>query len=267
MPDPGALVAVHTVEQEKVNNDLSGSSAAGSGSLALLSPDWSKLRSVFALEVTRQTPDGPKTYMSTAILLTPTLGIAAAHSLESLSGAPVTQVTVVDDYVVRKSSRRIVVPLHKIQTHPDYRGNRFEGIDLARFELAAPLDARSPFVLKALDESEWSQAILQRVGFGGRGDGILENRRTWVLENFRREWVGQRYVSSDDQFGFPGDSGGPVFMTRTPGTYELVGIHVGRMLEPQSQTPRDRSNTLVLTPDLIRWIEASPGLPVLQKVK
>jgi hypothetical protein len=198
--------------------------------------------------------------------LTPTLGITAAHSLEPDPEERVVQVNVSDDFLIRTTSRRYPVKMKSIQIHPNYKGNRFDGVDLARFELAAPISTLvsgpsssvAPFKPVVLKQTEWPNAILQRIGFGNRNEASKpENRRTWVLENFKREWVGTHYISSEDEYGYPGDSGGPVYLTRTAGQLELVGIHVGRMINPDTQKPRNRSNTLIFTDALIQWIQGS----------
>jgi V8-like Glu-specific endopeptidase len=261
MSDPAVLTALKPTQHDtSVTRSRYQKVSLTPGTSA--APDWDQLRGAVAIEVERSTPQGPKKYLSSAIMLTPTLGITAAHSLEPDAVEQLVQVNVSDDFLIRPTSRRYPVKMKSIQIHPNYKGNRFDGVDLARFELSAPLpgpvSTSAQFKPVVLTQAEWPNAILQRIGFGNRNKASKpENRRTWVLENFKREWVGTHYLSSEDEYGYPGDSGGPVYLTRTAGQLELVGIHVGRMLDPDTQKPRNRSNTLIFTDALIRWIQGS----------
>lgn len=199
-------------------------------------------------------PPAPKLarFLSSGVMISPTIGLTAAHALENT-----VDVYIMDSAAVEDTSKHTSIKSYKI--HPEYVGNNFNGIDLAIFELAKPMKLDKYFVPTALSNQALQNAVLQRVGFGERdtGDGE-ENRRTWILENYNRHITGENYLTSEDKYGYPGDSGGPVF--RTIGTtatqivLELVGIHVGRMLSKNGE-PVNESNTLIFNADILAWIK------------
>ena len=189
------------------------------------------------------TPAVAAPFLSSAVMISPTIGLTTAHSLHDTIEA-----YVIDDMMVRPQSRKIRVK-HKA-VHPDYKGNSFNGVDLAVFMLESPMKLDHVFTPIALDLETLKDEVLQRIGFGEREK---QNRRTWILENFRRRTTGKHYLTSEDKYGYPGDSGGPVYRTRDHRA-ELVGIHVGRMVDDDGK-PLDESNTLMLTPELLSWVE------------
>ncbi|MBS1958470.1 MAG: trypsin-like serine protease [Bdellovibrionales bacterium] len=254
-------------------------STSGKPAAALTKPvdvtnvNWQHMRGAIAISAARaqqQAPTKNKSgsvppspapklirFLSSGVMISPTIGLTAAHSLENT-----VDVYVMEAANIETHTKYTIAKSYKL--HPNYAGNNFKGIDLAIFELEKPMKLDKYFVPTALSNQALQNAVLQRVGFGERdtGDGE-ENRRTWILENYNRRITGENYLTSEDQYGYAGDSGGPVFRTvsttssastTTDSTLELVGIHVGRMLGKDGE-PVNESNTLILNPDIVAWIQ------------
>lgn len=245
--------------------------------------DWSLMRAAVAISAARAQnppfsvkgsslpPPAPKLvrFLSSGVMISPTIGLTAGHSLDNT-----VDVFVYDAPVVKNKTKSIQVKRYKV--HPDFAGNNFDGIDLAIFELDKPLALDQYFVPTTLTNQALKNEVLQRIGFGERdsSDGP-ENRRTWVLENYNRRITGKNYLTSQDRYGYAGDSGGPVFRTTrvepNPLAVELLGIHVGRMIDRVGE-PVDESNTLILNPEMVAWIQKttiewqSRGLPTVPAV-
>src|SRR5688572_5523078 len=78
------------------------------------SVDWSQVRGAVALSTTRHTGGKTTTFLSTAVMIGPTIGLTSAHGLDRVSDA-----AIIDDMVVRPQSKRIKISAKAI--HPDYR--------------------------------------------------------------------------------------------------------------------------------------------------
>jgi V8-like Glu-specific endopeptidase len=129
--------------------------------------------------------------------------------------------------------------------HPGYQGNVLnKTIDISLMFLAKPLVARPAELLIANYDRNLT---FQRIGYGLRSG---RNVRTFITSELFREF--EEYISVRDVYGFPGDSGGPVYQ-RMNGVLRLIGIHTGRAINP-SGTYRDLSYVQRVGNRELAWI-------------
>jgi V8-like Glu-specific endopeptidase len=106
-------------------------------------------------------------------------------------------------------------------THPEYNPSKSNfHYDVAKIILKNPLPKSLPY--KSIGRA-FEDKSLVRVGFGRR-----EGRNTRTLISGQKVlYRGYDYFEMEDEFGYMGDSGGPLFQWQE-GSYVLVGIHSTR---------------------------------------
>ena len=151
------------------------------------------------------------------VFLSPTVVLTTAHCLVDLVSASVT-----NDKLLNGESEKIEVL--KWVIHPSYDGNKVgESLDVGLLFLKKPISNQMIFPKVA---SYDPTAPFKRIGFGLR---YGSNRRTLVTSNFDN--MAGMYVRVQDQYGYPGDSGGPVYQ-EIDQELKLVGLHTGREVSP-----------------------------------
>lgn len=177
--------------------------------------------------------------VGSGVLLSPTVVLTAAHCLEDLTQAWVT--TSPDMATGRKwqAARWLL--------HPGYRGNIPGGsTDLGLIFLMEPVtDLPHAFPVFALFRPGLP---FERIGYGLR-EG--HNVRTHVNSSLNSP-LSRHYVLVDDEHGFPGDSGGPVFQREGDDLF-LVGVHTGRKMGEGSEL-LDHSYVQLLYKEELDWI-------------
>ena len=147
------------------------------------------------------------------VLIHPQVVLTTAHCLVDLKEAFVT-----NDKILNHTSNKIEVDHWVI--HPDYHGNLVgESVDIGLLFLKKPIKNSSS--LPKISRFDPFKPF-KRIGFGLRPGG---NRRTLVTTQFDN--IAGFYLRLQDQYGYPGDSGGPVYQ-EINNELKLVGIHTGR---------------------------------------
>ncbi len=180
------------------------------------------------------------------VLLTPQVVLTAGHCLIDLRRADV----VVGEKMGPGSPR---YPVERWMLHPGYKGNvPGASTDLGLMFLREPLTGTFPFSPFGTFKPGLP---FERIGYGLR-DG--RNRRTHVNSSLNMP-LAKHYVLLDDAFGFPGDSGGPVYQRDEGNKLCLVGVHTGRKMDKGEVL--DHSFVQLLYAAEIAWIKKEAGLP------
>ena len=157
----------------------------------------------------------------TGVLLAPRVVLTAAHCIEGLISASVN----IDEEITDPEHSGTVKLKYRARSwvmHPKYDSLKKTGTDLGLIFLNTP-------VTKFINYPRFSNSMnlrpsdpLIRIGFGKREN---KNIRTMIDEIFLR--VTNSQIVATDQYGFGGDSGGPVFIDRQ-GQLFLIGTHSSR---------------------------------------
>lgn len=186
-------------------------------------PEWDKLNSFVG--IVTYAKDKSDNGVCSGIALNENIVLTSAHCLVNSEKVKIltgNRITFLDYLGLGKG-----YPSKTWTVHPHYRGAIFNSVDLGVIYLEKSLPAR----LNYLDFSRAKSIILkegealERLGIGQRKS---QNRMTWVNSYFTK-YVDEIF-QSQDQYGFPGDSGGPVLL-KEANTYVLVGIHAGKVVD------------------------------------
>jgi hypothetical protein len=174
---------------------------------------WSRFRSVILLRSLR----GDSVYFCGSVAIAPRVLLTAAHCLD---GATRTQAfpnspfdPASQDFLVAQESR----------IHPDYdRAVSLFESDLGLVRL--PKDLPPGVELMKLSDSSAPSpgARVERIGLGATGPSGISMR--WTNPVVAALSVDGGVLTLDDEYPYPGDSGGPIFL-RTPEALELIAVH------------------------------------------
>lgn len=204
--------------------------AGSSQATCAASLDWSCFDSTVAI-VGRSIQNQVLTFCS-GVAIDPVTVVTAGHCIESLADAEVTEIQIYTDSIVRYDrmpasiADRMALYLDNLYD----RQSSFFHRDRGMLKLTLPLaELAFPKVNRGASRTIAKGAILQRIGFGQRRSesgvsvGRLENRRTWV-QSIVHTVLAETLVT-EDQYAFPGDSGGPLFLFLPGEGLFFVGVH------------------------------------------
>lgn len=192
--------------------------------------NWSCFESTVAI-VGRSVSNQVLTFCS-GLAVDPMTVVTAGHCIESLAASSVTEIQIYADSVVRYSLPPTAVG-DRFALHLDRlydRQNSFFYRDRGILKLTSPLSKLTfPKIDRAAARTITVGATLQRIGFGQRQTqsgpmaGSMENRRTWVQSTVHTV-LSETFVT-EDQYAYPGDSGGPLFLFLPGEGLFFVGVH------------------------------------------
>jgi V8-like Glu-specific endopeptidase len=184
------------------------------------------------------------------VLIREDVVLTAAHCLTDL-----VSVRVINNYQITRLEYRGVRGKKFWGTswyqHPDYNGIETGSVDLGVIFLNRKFSSKYRYEKMSRDpykDIEQSSS-LYRVGFGKRPNGNKRN----VFEMSFDGYYGD-YMTTIDQFGMGGDSGGPVF-TFNKNELKVIGVHCGRMLDNQGNL-KNISYLQLLTPKIQLWLKS-----------
>lgn len=192
--------------------------------------NWSCFESTVAI-VGRATGGEVLSFCS-GVAIDPITVVTAGHCVESLADSNIAEIQIYSDSVVRYDRPPAAIA-DRFALHLDRlydRETSFFHRDRGMLKLASPL-ARMEFpkINREAARTLARGAILQRIGFGQRQSqtgpttGRMENRRTWVQPTIHT--VLSETLVTEDQYAYPGDSGGPLFLFLPGEGLFFVGVH------------------------------------------
>ncbi len=192
--------------------------------------DWTCFDSTVAI-VGRSAQNQVLTFCSGVAIDSITV-VTAGHCVESLGKPEISQIQIYLDTVVRYNQKPAAIAdqsslrLDRLYNRESSFFHRDRGI----VKLSSPLGPLNyPKVQSATAGTIAVGMQLQRIGFGqrrtvgGPSDGLLENRRTWVQSVVHS--VFSETLVTEDEFAYPGDSGGPLFLFIPGEGLFYVGVH------------------------------------------
>lgn len=207
--------------------------------------DWSEFDATVALKIELST--GYKTICSGTFLDQKNI-LTAAHCLQDA-----VFVDVVLDKEVGVLSSSFSAKTWEII--PSYSGNQLgKSVDLGIVQIRKKSSKSLHFPV--LSDS-FSGTKFERIGYGTRSE---VNRRTHITSFLRENF--RTYISLEDLYGYPGDSGGPIYQRRN-GKLFLVGVHTGRAIAPDGSMLQT-SYAQLITPDLLIWVQSHLSRPKTQ---
>lgn len=199
--------------------------------------DFDKYNSSVGLFVTKN--DRTRS-VCTGVLINPSIVLTAAHCLVDLK-----RIRVTTDFEMARTSRKMLSTNWII--HPDYLGNDLKSggsIDFGLIVLTHSVKMKLNF--PELSNAQFSLPF-ERIGYGLRNDA---NKRTFIMTQFNAFFA--HYISVKDEFGMPGDSGGPVYQTIN-NQLKLVGVHTGRQVDAEGVL-KNISYMQLIDQNVIDWI-------------
>ena len=194
------------------------------------SPQWQCWQSAVGIQIFDQFQ---LVSTCTGVAISPRQIVTAAHCTEiALSGRPllwrVSSLAELDGSpptFLGTTSNEAVVFNPPLRRHPRYNAQRSRyRFDWAIIEISHRFPSARIWP-KAWTISHGQQ--LHRIGYGGRPNalGELTNRRTWITSFLESDLnPADDVMQSQDAFGVPGDSGGPLFVWYKQQAW-LVGLH------------------------------------------
>lgn len=208
-----------------------------------ITPLWSKLDSVVGIITYSQTGKG----VCSGIALNPKVVLTSAHCLVNSEKVRILLKKEISTFDFMGLSKGYNSKTWKV--HPQYSGATFNSIDLGLIFLDGelPNDLNFPTLEEASKVGLHLNLPLERLGIGMR-EG--KNKMTWINVFFSK--FDQDVFQTYDQYGFAGDSGGPVLF-RSHDDYVLVGIHAGKVIDTEGN-PIDYSYAIPVK-DHYQWIK------------
>lgn len=207
-------------------------------------PDWGKLNSFVG--IVTYAKDKSNNGVCSGIALNENIVLTSAHCLANSEKVKIltgNKITFLDYLGMGKG-----YPSNTWAIHPEYSGATFNSVDLGVIYLEKSLPSKVNFInfSKSQNISLKEGDTLERLGIGQRTN---QNRMTWINTYFTK-YV-DRVFQSQDKYGFPGDSGGPVLL-KDHDEYILVGIHAGKVVD-NNGNPIDYSYAIPVK-DHYSWI-------------
>jgi len=192
--------------------------------------NWSCFESTVAI-VGRSSTNQVLSFCS-GVAIDPVTIVTAGHCIESLAAPSIVEIQIYADSVVRYDRSPTAIA-DRLALHLDRlydRQSSYFHRDRGMLKLTSPLARQTFPKVEAVAARKIAQGTtLQRIGFGqreaqtGPTAGRLENRRTWVQAKVHT--VLSETLITEDQFAYPGDSGGPLFLFLPGEGLFFVGVH------------------------------------------
>ena len=197
---------------------------------------WSDYESSVAIKLSKKNLET----VCSGVFIKPHIVLTTAHCLVDLKSAEIS-----NEKVLNWKSHKIKA--HHWLIHPEYKGNFIgESTDVGLIFLEQSITQKVHFPVLAPSNN---LQPFKRIGFGNR---FGDNRRTLVVSDFD-QFAGD-YIRVRDQYGYPGDSGGPIYQAYE-NELKLVGLHTGRELSNFGYPLNISYVQPLFKPEILNWIE------------